>query len=365
MKLKRLSAVLLAVMALAFMAGCGSGGSGTSLIPVTKSAPINVFVTDGFSDQYKQVLATIFKIELTTDGTTFSTVFADTAGRTLDLASLAATTELLASVTAPVGTYTQARITFGDHITLVDKSGISTSVAVDSSVGTAANGQVAITVSTPARVLENQANAVTVDFKLAEFQLIGGKIHPSISCDEGIKDHPGGKHTAHIDGTVSNLNGTTSFTLTGEHSRTTTINLTATTAITSGQTGAVVTLANGQNVIVVGAFDTATSSITATSVTVNDFTTADHTEANGTVASVDAAAKTFVLTVQRAEHIMPTGGTIIVATDTNTRFNKGGHSSGTLADIVAGAEVEVEGTFNTTTQTLTAKSVSLHNDSDH
>ena len=61
----------------------------------------------------------------------YVTVFEDTTGRTLDLASLASTAELLASVTVPTGTYTQARITFGDHITLVSNSGTSTSVAVD------------------------------------------------------------------------------------------------------------------------------------------------------------------------------------------------------------------------------------------
>ena len=76
----------LAAAVLASLAGCGGGGTGSAVSALGGRASLDVFVTDGFSDQYKQVLATLFKIELTTDGTTYQTVFEDTAGRTLDLA---------------------------------------------------------------------------------------------------------------------------------------------------------------------------------------------------------------------------------------------------------------------------------------
>ena len=357
--MRRLAGFIAAAIVLALSAGCGSGGSGTSLTGGGGRAALDVYVTDGFSDQYKQVLATLFKIELSTDGTNYQTVFEDTAGRTLDLASLSSTSELLATVTVPAANYTQARITFGDHITLVSNSGTNTSVAVDSSIGTAANGQVAITVSTPAKVQANQANAVTVDFKLAEFQLIGGKVRPSISCGLGRGDHPGGGHTGHLAGTITNLTDT-SFTLQSKEGRTVTVNLTSSTTITSGQTGATVTLANGQNVIVEGTLDPPTATITATSVTLNDFVTINRAEARGTIASVDTAAGTFVLTVRRAEHIQPTGGTVTVATTSSTVIMKGRHQQGALTDLTVGSVVEVVGTFDTTTQTLTAKGVGLH-----
>src|ERR1051326_7656700 len=129
-RFRRRSVLLLLPLALWFVAGCGGGGGISTLSDSSQTtggsrAALDVYVTDGFSDAYKQVLATLYKIELTTDGTTYQTVFSDTAGRTLDLASLASTAELLASVTVPTGTYTQARITFGDHLTLVSKSGTS------------------------------------------------------------------------------------------------------------------------------------------------------------------------------------------------------------------------------------------------
>src|SRR5262249_39725384 len=136
--------------------------------------------------------------------------------------------------------------------------------------------------------------------------------------------------------------------------------LTSTTTVTSGQTGVVFTPAVGQNVIVEGTFDPATATLTATAVTLNDFTTINHAGAEGTVASVDTTAGSFVLTVQRAEGIMPTGGTITVTTDANTRFMIGRHQQGSLADITASSKVEVDGTFDTTKQTLAARAVEAH-----
>ncbi|HLJ54251.1 MAG TPA: DUF4382 domain-containing protein [Chthonomonadaceae bacterium] len=360
--LKRAAAWASAAIVLALAAGCGTGGAGSGAGSggLGTRAALDVYVTDGFSDQFKQVLATLFKIELTTDGTNFTTVFEDDNGRTIDLASLSNTSELLASVTVPAGSYTGARITFGDHVTLVSNAGVSTSVAVASDVGAQANGQVAITVNTPARVLAHQTNSVTVDFKLAEFQLVGGTLRPSIACGAGLGPHPGGQRTAHIEGAVTAVNGTTSFTLQGDHGRTTTVNLTSTTTVTSGQTGAAATLAVGQNVIVEGTYDPSTATITATSVTLNDFTSIVHAEATGTVASVDSAAGTFVLTLMRAEGIRPTGGTITVATFPNTEFETGPRHNGTFSSVTVGASVAAEGTFDTTTQTLNAREVGVH-----
>jgi hypothetical protein len=360
MRCRRLAGFFVAALALALGAGCGSGGSGSSQAVGGGRAPLDVYVTDSFSDQYKQVIATLYKIELTTDGTTYQTVFSDTAGHTVDLASLASTAELLASVTVPAGTYTRARITFGDHVTLVSNAGVSTSVAVDPTAGTDANGQVAVVVRTPARVAANQTNTVFVDFALAEFQLVGGVLRPSIHCGNGTTEQLNRQHTAELKGTVAALNGTTGFTLQDGDDRTVTVALTDATTVTSGQTGAAATLANGQSVIVKGTFDRRTNTLTATSVTLNDYTTINHARAEGTVASVDTAGGTFVLTVSRADGIMPTGGTITVVTNANTHFGRGHHEDGSLSEVTVGADVEVNGTFDTTTQTLTAKLVAVH-----
>jgi hypothetical protein len=359
-RLRRLGAFLLAPLGLLLLPGCGGSSGGGLGASGAGRAALDVYVTDGFTDQYKQVLATLYKIELTTDGTTFTTVYSNTTGQTIDLASLASTAELLGSVTVPAGTYTQARITFGDHITLVSNSGTSTSVAVNTSAGADANGQIAITVSTPTRVQANQNNAVYVDFKLAEFTLVGNSVQPVISCGGGDGIQLGKQHTAHLMGTITAVNGATSFTLQGPDGRTITITLTSSTTVTSGQTGATVTLAVGQSVIVDGTYDPTTLALTATSVMLNDYTTINHADAAGTVASVNATASSFVLTVQRADRIQPTGGTITVVTNSSTVFMKGWHQQGSFSDVAVGGVVIVDGTFDTTTQTLTARSVGLH-----
>ena len=42
-------------------------------------------MTDGFSDQYKQVLVTLYGIDVSTDnGMTWTTVYSDAAGQTID-----------------------------------------------------------------------------------------------------------------------------------------------------------------------------------------------------------------------------------------------------------------------------------------
>ena len=243
----------------------GAGAEATSTSSSTGSgqtasalpAALNVYVTDGFSDQYKQVLVTLYKIELTTDGTNYQTVFTAAAGQTINLSSLASTTALLASVNVPAGTYTQARITFGDHFTLVGQDGTSTSVAVDPSIGMAANGRVALTVATPTKCVSGQSSALFLDFKLAEFTLVGNLLRPQVGpgdpSQNGMKPCNG-----NLTGTIANLVAGTGFDLLGPDGRTVHVVLSAATTTLSGQTGAAITLANGQNVSVEGTFTAST-----------------------------------------------------------------------------------------------------------
>ena len=80
---RRSTVCVLAALVVALTAGCGSGGgAGSPLTTTAGRAALDVYVTDGFTDQYKMVLATLFKIELTTDGATYQTVFSSAAGQT-------------------------------------------------------------------------------------------------------------------------------------------------------------------------------------------------------------------------------------------------------------------------------------------
>ena len=331
----------------------GTSSVGGAVAPNAQSA-LNVFVTDAFSDQYKQVLVSLAKIELTTDGATYQTVFSEAAGRTVNLTSLAGTQELLAGLNVPTGAYTQARITFGDHVTLVAPNGVSTSVPVDPKVGTATGGLVALTVPVPAGLIGGQSSALVVDFKLAGFRLVGGVLRPAISAGGG-----GAKSClAHLDGTVSNFAAGKGFDLSGQGGRALHVILTPTTTVVSGQAGSAATPANGQSVRVEGTLDAAVKTVTAASVVLNDYATAKPERAEGTVAGGGKAGR-FVLTVQRADGLLPTGGTITVQTSSATVFGKGKRQAAALADLAPGATADVQGSFEAATQTLTARAVFL------
>lgn len=179
----------------------------------------------------------------------------------------------------------------------------------------------------------------------------------------------GGQHgprvqTLRLVGSVTSLDPAAGFVLEGRSGREITVALTASTTITSGETGAAATLTEGQSVTVEGTYDRATDTITATAITLNDYIIVDHVQARGAVASVDADAASFVLTVESfgcGAPIEPTGDTITVVTNADTSFVRAGRrrQSAAFSDIAAGGMVEVKGSFDTTTQTLTAEVVSI------
>ena len=167
-------------------------------------------------------------------------------------------------------------------------------------------------------------------------------------------------------GVVTSLNPSAGFVLQDRSGREHTIAITASTTVVSGETGDTVLLTEGRSVTVEGTYDRATDTITAAAVTLNDYIIVDDVQARGTVASVDAAASSFVLTVDSfgcGVPVEPTGDTITVVTNASTKFVRSvrGRRQATAAfsDVAAGGTVEVKGSFDTTTQTLTAEVVSI------
>ena len=159
-------------------------------------------------------------------------------------------------------------------------------------------------------------------------------------------------------GAVSALATDGSFTLTGDHNGTLAVTVSATTTITNYSDGSVATLANGQKVIVTGTLDSTGKTLAATSIVVDDRKPPVVLQAAiGIIASVDAIANTFVLTVAKA-NFTPTGKTVTVATTAKTAYY--GHKGKlTFADLKVGATVLVVGTFDATTQTLTATNIEV------
>lgn len=118
------------------------------------------------------------------------------------------------------------------------------------------------------------------------------------------------------------------------------------------QAGATISLKDitvGDTLVVQASMD-ASGHITATIVRNESVQAA--TSFEGTVGSLNATAKTFVLT--KAD-----GSTVQVSVQASTALSVAGVANPTFADLQAGYKATVKGTFNTRTNVLTATSVSV------
>ncbi len=346
-------------MALA-LSGCGGGGGGGS---TSGSGEMGVFVTDSFNDQFSQVWVDLFKIEASTDGMNWVTLFAsdDPNGTPIDIASLSSAAQLLSTVTVPAANYTQVRVTLGDDVTLVPSNGgppQTVQVTGGTDIG---NGERQITLVATTPVASGQLSNLVVDFDLAAFQLVGGKLQPSIH--QGDNSHFGPKQKfAELHGTVTNLTSS-GFDLTLRNGHIVHVALTPDTVVFGEHGGQSMTLANGQQVEVRGTVDTTSHVVTADRIIVDNDSDSDNgmhfVGARGTVGTVDTTHSSFQLTLQDADHFAPNSGTITVVTDAHTVFHRGHHHSASFADISTGETVEVVGTLDLSTMTLTAKRVEI------
>jgi hypothetical protein len=407
MNLRTILGALCALGAVAALAGCGSGGGGGSTsgggtTPLVKG--VGLYATDAFNDDYSQVWITLYKIELSTDGTTFTTVYDQPAGVSIDAASLASKATLLATVNIPAGDYTTVRVTTGDHITLVPVGGgASVSAPVDPTKATVSGGQAVVTVSIPKHIASAASNNIVIDFNLAAFKLVGGKVQCSIG-DGDTATFPTKAHEAEVRGTISNLVAGTGFTLTLDNGNTVNVTLTSATIILSPVVSATATtaptLANGQKVVVIGSVDTTTHVIAADRIRIvpaqdggdgsgstgggsgtpppppSDFghgddgtpgspppppggTTTVHTAAViGKVTAVDTTALTITVKVTDAEGFQPQATTATIQTSSKTRFVKE-KTVITLSDVTVGSNVIAVGTVDATTGQFNAAEVHL------
>jgi hypothetical protein len=363
---------------------CGDnrGGPGATANPGggTRAATVNLYVTDGFREDWTQVLVTLYKVEASTDGgATFTTIFANASGQSIDLASLGQAAQLLSSATVPAGTVTSVRVTLGDTVSLTAKSGgIVSTKTVDNSLPnvSVANGQAVFTFAAPTPVAEGRLSNLVVDFKLAAFELVSGKIRPALGpADPASFD--GKQKIAHVDGLVSNYVAGAGFDLTPDCGQgkgngdtpapnagtPSVIHVTLTGATTISAPSA--PLANGSAVIVDGTPD-ATGAITATVVTTIDArqhgpdpdqTSPRPAQLVGVVTALGSGG-TFTVALRDGEHIPHSAGAVTVQTSPQTLVYNGSETT-QLASVTASSYVVVSGTFAPATGILTATIVGI------
>lgn len=348
------------------LAGCGGGGSGTPGAPAVRSVNASAFVTDSFREDYDHVWATIFKIELVaTDGTAVS-LFDNPAGKTIDIKSLRDATgarfSFLDKKSIPVGSYTGLRVTMTSSLTLFPKgsaSGVAT--PFDDTFKRDASGNVALSLTFPTAKQEDADDNLVVDFDLANFKIVNGKITPSLK--EGSKNGLGDE-TRHeeeeVEGIVTGLAGTSPI-LTFKIGKVNVVT-SATTNIFNANAQPNAVLAEGQKVEVRGKLNLAGDMFVANAVKIGKLDgdgSVKLADVEGAPSAIDAVKMTFVITVERTKEFQPSKTTVNIVTDANTIFRGKSGVTLTVADfytrLAAAKKAEVEGVYDAASNTLTAK----------
>lgn len=360
-----------AVIGLAVVvAGCGGGGGTSS----GGNAQVGVFVTDSFRDDYTHVWATIFKVDLIDINSNVVNVFSDSTGVVIDLKTLRDATgqrfAFLSNSTIPAGTYTKAQVTLAPSLSLIPKgSATGTTLQLDASIPRDNGGNAVVTFSLPAPRTISGSDDVVVDFDLANFKIQLGKIAPSLKDGgkNGLDDK--NRHEEEIyEGTISGLSGTApnfTFTLT-RGSRSVTVTTDLNTVIFNANASPSPTPANGKRVHVSGKLDKTANSIAASSIKIQSDQDVDRPEVRGAVSNINAGAGTFDITVTKARGFVPANTVVHVATTPNTIFRGDSgvllNSTDFFAALASATAADAEGTFDSSTNTLTAVRAKLENE---
>ena len=362
---RRCCAFLFPLLLLGLTGGCG-GGSGA---PATTSPPgtrqVDVFVTDGFNDDYAQVWVTLFKIEAGKSGA-FTTVYESADGKTVNMAALKDSSQFLSSVMLPDVAYDTLRITFGDTITLIPTGG---GAALDAPVEARENlavegGKATLTLHEAARnLLETGNRPLVMDFNLAAFTLVGGKVRPEVKADPPA-DFEAREPIAELTGTVTELQPGHDFVLQLPSPASTRVHI-----FLNGDTRVVdasghdATLDNGQSVFVRGTRNSADRSVTATNIRILTEVSRHQQTYRGTVVEINEPNSSFVVAVREGTAPLARER-LIVLTNAQTVFRKlaeaGGSADAAFGDLRVGQDVTVTGELDADRLRLTALRVEIH-----
>lgn len=366
--------VLVTVLVASFGCGGSTGGTGGGA-----SRSVNVFVTDSFRDDYSHVWGTLYKIELITATDEATTIFDDVNGKVFDYASLNDSTgsrfAFLNKLDVPNSVFTKFRLTLSSTMRCVPTGNTNAQIFDVSGDGPPVSSKVVVTFDFPAPVNFITNDDLIIDFDLANFTVAGSTLTPSIKRGNrnGLDDL--NRHEEDdIHGVVSGLGGTApnlTFDLQVANNRFIKVKTTATTRIVNETGSPNPTLANGTRVEVTGRFETQFQQIVATEVKIEDEQgQQDDQKAKGLVTNVEAIPGTFKVTLGFARGFVPTSTFVNVATTNATVYLSHSGVPMSKADFFAalgqtGAMAEVEGTYSTLANTLTAKKAKIENENDN
>jgi hypothetical protein len=354
--------------------GCGGGGGSSSS---GGNAPVNVFVTDSFRDDFDHVWVTIHKVELLDAGGAAQTLFDDPEGRVIDLKTLRDASgerfTFLSTGSVPGGTYTGGRVTVGPTFNVIPKgSTTAQTLPVADDVARDAQGRPVVPFSLQGpRNIGSSGEPLVIDFDLANFSVVNGKLRPAIkhALGELLGDLP--RHEHHrFEGVVSELSGAApnqSFVLSFGEGKRIDVTTNENTAIYNADGTPNAALANGQRVKVEGIFDVAAHRLVASEIKIQpQGGEPKHAFVAGKPRDINPAGGSFVVLIRRAEGFVPTHDTVKVVTTDQTIFRADSGMVISAADFFAGLAtadgVGVEGTYDAGSNTLTALSARLHHE---
>ncbi len=323
------------------LSGCGGGSSDTGM----QAGSVGVFVTDDFSAQYRQVVFTLYRIEVGRQGdaSSFHTVFEESAGLAIDVRALSNIAQFLGVGSLPAGVYNRARITVADKIQVTTITGATATLDLDAGIGTpAGNGQLQFEFPVQISVAASGNTTLIVDFHLPSFEFINGLVRPAL---RHLRENEMGnrQRRAELNGTITALSAS-GFTLRLRNGRIVQVETTPSTIIMS-ESGTVSTLAVGQRVKVDGVVNLSTFTITALRVKIKDPNddAPNRVEVKGVVTQVGSGQ--FTIRLMRAQDFTPESPEITVSYSAQTRWIHDEGQSASPDQLRVGMEVEVKGTL--------------------
>ncbi len=357
------------------LVGCG-GGSG-STVGLGGSSSTSLFVTDNLSTTYDSVWITAYQVDLTT-ATGSTTIFSDPVGYSVNVRALndgQARYMFLSSMKTPAGSYTGAKITLSKTIQLyLTGATTATTAQFPDSYNGAVAGQSLISISFPTPESVSGTGKIALDFDLANWNLISGKVVPVIKRGDkaGIDDPT--RHDANFyRGTISALTGTAptqTFTLTSEMAATVNVTTNDKTVLVDESGSATPTLTNGQALDVKGKFDSTTNTLVAEGIHIKDPNATMKARLEGLVTAQDAVAGTVTVNAALCGGFAPTTKSVTVQVSDATQFFDGNGKVVLKPDFFAAltaagatAQIDAQGTYVPTTSILTATKVKIDADS--
>lgn len=353
---------------LIFAVGCGGGGGGGSTVNLANQ--VSLFVTDDLNTGYDHVWVKFYEVKVVTaSGTT--QVFESTDGVPVDLSALNDGTNslftFLGASSFPSEPVTAVKFEMGRDVVLYttgSTTGQPFQFAPSLNSGTN-KSQLTLTLPTPQTVAAG--GSLTFDFDLANWNITGGFIVPAVNLFSGPGlDDPARHRSREISGTVGNLQGTAptqTFELTNREGRVVKVATSADTVMLNENGTPSPTLANGQRVEAHGIFFADTHTFQASKIKIEDGPGASgEARVEGEVRNANLASNHMEVKAQETRGFIPAELWINVTTSTGTKFfNRMGLiiTADEFFAALTGGSVEVQGSYDSATNTLTATKAKL------